>query len=155
MERIWLKGYPAGVPADIDPSRFASLVTLLEESFDRFAAEKAFIFMGRTLTYAELDELSEAFAAWLQSIGLKPGARVALMMPNVLQYPVAIAGVLRAGMVVVNVNPLYTPRELAHQLADADCKAIVIYSGAISGLRKSACRPLAIVSLKPMEPGKV
>ena len=126
MERIWLKSYPAGVPADIDPSTFASLVALLEDSFARFRNEKAFICMGKAITYGELDELSEAFAAWLQSIGLKPGARIALMMPNVLQYPVAIAGVLRAGMIVVNVNPLYTPRELEFQLKDSGAEAIVV-----------------------------
>jgi long-chain acyl-CoA synthetase len=126
MERIWLKDYPAGVPADIDPSRWPSLVAMMEESFGRFSAEDAFIGMGKAITYAELDHLSRAFAAWLQDKGLKPGARIALMMPNVLQYPVAIAGVLRAGMTVVNVNPLYTPRELEFQLKDSGTEAIVV-----------------------------
>ena len=126
MERIWLKDYPAGVPADIDPSRWSSLVAMMEESFGRFSAEDAFIGMGKAITYAELDHLSRAFAAWLQDQGLKPGARVALMMPNVLQYPVAIAGILRAGMTVVNVNPLYTPRELEFQLKDSGAEAIVV-----------------------------
>jgi long-chain acyl-CoA synthetase len=126
MERIWLKDYPAGVPADIDPSRWPSLVAMMEESFARFRSEAAFIGMGRTITYAELDALSRAFAGWLQGQGLKPGARIALMMPNVLQYPVAIAGALRAGLIVVNVNPLYTPRELEFQLQDSGAEAIVV-----------------------------
>jgi long-chain acyl-CoA synthetase len=106
MERIWLKDYPAGVPADIDASRWSSLVAMMEESFARFSAEAAFIGMGKAISYAELDELSRAFAAWLQGRGLKPGARIALMMPNILQYPVAITGALRAGLIVVNINPL-------------------------------------------------
>jgi long-chain acyl-CoA synthetase len=126
MERIWLKDYPAGVPADIDPSRWPSLVAMMEESFGRFSAEDAFIGMGKAITYAELDHLSRAFAAWLQDKGLKPGARIALMMPNVLQYPVAITGALRAGLIVVNVNPLYTPRELEFQLKDSGAEAIVV-----------------------------
>src|SRR5262245_42450352 len=99
MERIWLKDYPAGVPAEIDQSRWPSLVAMMEESFARFADRPAFISMGKSLTYTELDALSRAFAAWLQDSGLKPGARIALMMPNVLQYPVAIAGALRAGLI--------------------------------------------------------
>jgi long-chain acyl-CoA synthetase len=126
MERIWLKDYPAGVPADIDPSSWPSLVAMMEESFARFAAQEAFIGMGKAISYAELDELSRAFAAWLQGNGLKPGARIALMMPNVLQYPVAIAGALRAGLTVVNINPLYTPRELEFQLQDSGAEAIVV-----------------------------
>ncbi len=99
---------------------------MMEESFGRFSAEDAFIGMGKAITYAELDHLSRAFAAWLQDKGLKPGARIALMMPNVLQYPVAIAGALRAGLTVVNVNPLYTPRELEFQLKDSGAEAIVV-----------------------------
>jgi long-chain acyl-CoA synthetase len=126
MERIWLKDYPAGVPADIDASRWPSLVAMIEESFARFGSQAAFIGMGKTITYAELDELSRAFAAWLQGKGLKPGARIALMMPNVLQYPVAITGALRAGLIVVNINPLYTPRELEFQLQDSGAEAIVV-----------------------------
>jgi long-chain acyl-CoA synthetase len=126
MERIWLKDYPAGVPADIDPSRWPSLVAMMEESFARFGAEDAFIGMGKAITYAELDDLSRAFAAWLQNRGLRPGTRIALMMPNVLQYPVAITGALRAGLIVVNVNPLYTPRELEFQLKDSGAEAIVV-----------------------------
>jgi long-chain acyl-CoA synthetase len=126
MERIWLKDYPAGVPADIDASRWPSLVAMMEESFARFGAKEVFIGMGKAISYAELDELSRAFAAWLQGKGLKPGARIALMMPNVLQYPVAITGALRAGLIVVNINPLYTPRELEFQLQDSGAEAIVV-----------------------------
>jgi long-chain acyl-CoA synthetase len=126
MERIWLKQYPPGVPADIDLSQYASLVELLEESFARFSDRKAFICMDKSISYRDLDEMSLAFAAYLQSKGLQKGARVALMMPNVLQYPIATAAVLRAGYAVVNVNPLYTPRELEHQLKDSGAEAIVV-----------------------------
>jgi long-chain acyl-CoA synthetase len=126
MERIWLKQYPAGVPADIDVTQYSSLVELLEESFAKFAERKAFICMDKSISYRDLDEMSAAFGAYLQSKGLQKGARVALMMPNVLQYPVATAAVLRAGYAVVNVNPLYTPRELEHQLKDSGAEAIVV-----------------------------
>jgi long-chain acyl-CoA synthetase len=126
MERIWLKQYPAGVPADIDVTQYASLVELLEESFAKFSDRKAFICMDKSISYRELDEMSAALAAYLQSLGLQKGARVALMMPNVLQYPIATAAVLRAGYAVVNVNPLYTPRELEHQLKDSGAEAIVV-----------------------------
>jgi long-chain acyl-CoA synthetase len=126
MERIWLKHYPAGVPADIDPTQYSSLVELLEESFRTFADRKAFVCMDKAISYRQLDEMSTALAAYLQSLGLQKGARVALMMPNVLQYPVAISAVLRAGFTVVNVNPLYTPRELEHQLRDSGAEAIIV-----------------------------
>jgi long-chain acyl-CoA synthetase len=126
MERIWLKQYPAGVPADIDVSQYTSLVELLEESFAKFADRKAFICMDKSISYRDLDEMSLALAAYLQSKGLQKGARVALMMPNVLQYPVSTAAVLRAGYAVVNVNPLYTPRELEHQLKDSGAEAIIV-----------------------------
>jgi long-chain acyl-CoA synthetase len=126
MERIWLKQYPPGVPADIDASQYPSLVALLEESFAKFADRKAFICMDKSISYRDLDEMSQALAAYLQSKGLARGARVALMMPNVLQYPIATAAVLRAGFAVVNVNPLYTPRELEHQLADSGAEAIIV-----------------------------
>jgi len=126
MEKLWLKHYPAGVPAEIDASQFRSLAQLLEESFRTYADRRAFICMDRAITYGDLDRLSKQFAAWLQSRGLRAGARVAIMMPNVLQYPVVLAAVLRAGYVVVNVNPLYTPRELEHQLKDSGAEAIVI-----------------------------
>jgi long-chain acyl-CoA synthetase len=126
MERIWLKQYPAGVPADIDVTQYSSLVELLEESFAKFADRKAFICMDKSISYRDLDEMSAALGAYLQSKGLQKGARVALMMPNVLQYPVSTAAVLRAGYAVVNVNPLYTPRELEHQLKDSGAEAIVV-----------------------------
>ncbi|MCP9627359.1 long-chain fatty acid--CoA ligase [Rhodopseudomonas palustris] len=126
MERIWLKHYPPGVPADIDVTRYPSLVELFEESFKSFRDRKAFICMDKAITYRELDEMSVALGAYLQGKGLQKGARVALMMPNVLQYPVAIAAVLRAGFAVVNVNPLYTPRELEHQLKDSGAEAIIV-----------------------------
>ncbi len=126
MERIWLKQYPPGVPADIDVTQYSSLVELLEESFAKFRDRKAFICMDKSITYRDLDEMSLALAAYLQSKGLGKGARVALMMPNVLQYPIATAAVLRAGYAVVNVNPLYTPRELEHQLKDSGAEAIIV-----------------------------
>ena len=126
MERIWLKQYPPGVPADIDTRQYTSLVALLEESFAKFADRKAFICMDKSISYRDLDEMSQALAAYLQSKGLQKGARVALMMPNVLQYPIATAAVLRAGFTVVNVNPLYTPRELEHQLKDSGAEAVIV-----------------------------
>ena len=127
MEKIWLKSYPPGVPAEIDPSAFGSLNAMVERSFADFADRVAFVQMGRELTYRQLDALTRDFAAWLQHEGgLQKGDRVALMMPNILQYPIAIFGVLRAGMVVVNTNPLYTARELEHQLKDSGAKAILV-----------------------------
>jgi long-chain acyl-CoA synthetase len=126
MDRIWLKRYPAGVPADIDPSQYASLVALLEESFAKFGDRRAFICMDKAITYRELDEASVALGAYLQSKGLAKGARIAVMMPNVLQYPVATTAILRAGYAVVNVNPLYTPRELEHQLKDSGAEAVIV-----------------------------
>jgi len=124
--RPWLAAYPPGVPADIDASGYGSLVQLMEDSFRDHAALTAYSFMGRNIGYAATDALSRAFAAYLQGLGLAKGERVAIMMPNVPQYPVAVAGILRAGLVIVNVNPLYTPRELEHQLKDSGAKAIVI-----------------------------
>ena len=126
MEKTWLKQYPAGVPAEIDVARYRSLVELIEESFAKYRDLAAYKFMGRSISFGEVDELSRAFAAYLQGLGLEQGDRVAIMMPNLPQYPVAVAGILRAGLVVVNVNPLYTPRELQHQLEDSGAKAIVI-----------------------------
>jgi long-chain acyl-CoA synthetase len=125
-DRSWLTAYPQGVPADIDPNQYSSLVGLMEESFQKYASRVAYSFMGKDVTYAQTDALSRAFAAYLQGLGLIKGDRVALMMPNVPQYPVVVAAVLRAGLVIVNVNPLYTPRELEHQLKDSGAKAIVI-----------------------------
>jgi long-chain acyl-CoA synthetase len=127
VERIWLKNYPPGVPADIDPGAYSSITALFAEACAKYQHLPAFSNMGTTLSYAQLDELSRAFAAWLQQkSGLVAGDRVAIMLPNILQYPVALFGILRAGMIVVNTNPLYTPRELEHQLADSGAKAIVI-----------------------------
>ena len=124
--RPWLKDYPPGVPYDIDTSQYNSLVALMEEAFKKNADKVAYSFMGKDITFGETDSLSVAFAAYLQSLGLSKGDRVAIMMPNVPQYPVTVAAILRAGLVVVNVNPLYTPRELEHQLKDSGAKAIVI-----------------------------
>ena len=127
MDRIWLKSYPAGMPAEIDPDQFGSVADLLEKLFGKYAGRPAFHNLGCTLSYADLDRLSRDFAAFLQALpGMGKGDRVAIMSPNLLQYPVALFGVLRAGMVVVNVNPLYTPRELEHQLKDSGAKAIVV-----------------------------
>ncbi|MBC7379069.1 MAG: long-chain-fatty-acid--CoA ligase [Burkholderiaceae bacterium] len=125
-DRPWLSAYPAGVPADIDTSQYPSLVALMDEAFTKYAARTAYSFMGKDITYGQTDSLSAALAAYLQSLGLVKGDRVAIMMPNVPQYPVAVAAILRAGFVVVNVNPLYTPRELEHQLKDSGSKAIII-----------------------------
>ncbi|MFA7665879.1 MAG: long-chain-fatty-acid--CoA ligase [Burkholderiaceae bacterium] len=126
MERFWLKNYPDSVPHDIDWTQYSSLVQLIEEAFAKYRDRKAYVGFGREITFGDVDRKSRALAAFLQAKGLKKGDRVAIMMPNVLQYPVAIAGVLRAGLVVVNVNPLYTPRELEHQLTDSGAKAIII-----------------------------
>ena len=126
MDRIWLKNYPPGVPAEIDPSAYSSLVAIFEESFKAHRGKKAFICMGSSITFDELDAASRALGAWLQSRGLKRGARVAIKMPNTLQYPIALLGILRAGYTVVNVNPLYTPRELEFQLKDSGAEAIIV-----------------------------
>ncbi len=127
MERIWLASYPPGVPAEIRRDDPGTLRGLIEGSCERFAPLPAFTCMGRTLSYARIDTLSRDFASWLQNgAGLRKGTRVALMMPNLLQYPVALFGALRAGLVVVNCNPLYKPRELEHQLVDSGAEAIVI-----------------------------
>jgi long-chain acyl-CoA synthetase len=126
VEKIWLKNYDPKVPADIDPDRYSSIVDIFEQSIEKYAANVSYINMGKSITFAELDALSRDFAAYLQNSGLKKGDAVAIMMPNLIQYPVALFGILRAGMTVVNVNPLYTPRELQHQLTDSNAKAIVI-----------------------------
>jgi len=126
MDKIWLKSYPAGVPAEINPDQYRSLVHMLDESFQKYAQNNAYVCMDKFLTYAELDACSKKLAAWLQSRGLAKGARVAVMMPNILQNPIAIAAILRAGYTVVNVNPLYTARELEHQLKDSGSEAIIV-----------------------------
>jgi long-chain acyl-CoA synthetase len=135
-ECVWLSSYPEGVPAEIDASQYDSLVSLMEESFSKYADRTAYSFMGQNIGYQETDLKSQALAAYLQSLGLEKGDRVAVMMPNVPQYPVAVAAILRAGLVVVNVNPLYTPRELEHQLKDSGAKAIVIIENFAVTLQK-------------------
>jgi long-chain acyl-CoA synthetase len=140
MERFWLKHYPPGVPADVDVDRYSSLNELMQDGFTRYAERNAYAYMDRLFTFGEIDRMSTAFAAWLQGRGLARGARVAIMMPNVVQYPVALAGVLRAGCVVVNVNPLYTPRELEHQLKDSGAEAIVILEGFAHTLQQVIAR---------------
>ena len=150
-DRIWLKSYPPGVPADLDTSQYPSLVALMEESFKKYASKTAYSFMGKDVSYAQTDSLSQAFAVYLQSLGLVKGDRVAIMMPNVPQYPVAVAAILRAGFVVVNVNPLYTPRELEHQLKDSGSKAIVIIENFAATLEKCiAATPVKHVILCAM-----
>src|SRR5680860_879031 len=124
-DKPWLNSYPPGVPATINPDEFHSIVDIFLQSCDKFSERTAFYNMGAELRYADLDYLSLNFAAALQSMGLQQGDRIALMMPNILQYPVAVFGALRAGLVVVNTNPMYTARELRHQLVDSGAKAIV------------------------------
>jgi len=137
LEKIWLARYPTDVPAEIDPDRYSSLMELFENSMARNADRPAFINMGETMTFRQLEQRSRAFAAYLQhQLKLKKGDRVALMMPNLLQYPIALFGILRAGMVVVNINPLYTPRELEHQLNDSGASAMVIVSNFAHTLEK-------------------
>ncbi|MFN4013748.1 MAG: long-chain-fatty-acid--CoA ligase [Reyranella sp.] len=136
MDRFWLKNYPPGVPADIDPSAYPSVVSLFEESFSKYRDRPAYVCMDKALTFGEVDSLSMALGAWLQGRGLKPGARVAIMMPNILQYPVAVAAVLRAGFIAVNVNPLYTARELEHQLKDSGAEAIIILENFATTLQR-------------------
>jgi long-chain acyl-CoA synthetase len=136
IDRPWLSAYPPGVPTDIDASQYTSLVALMEESFSKNASAVAYSFMGKDVTFGQTDSLSQAFAAYLQGLGLVKGDRVAIMMPNVPQYPVTVAAILRAGFVVVNVNPLYTPRELEHQLKDSGAKAIVIIENFASTLEQ-------------------
>jgi len=151
MENIWLKHYPAGVPAAVDVAGYPSLVALLQESFTNYRARSAYRYMGQSLSYGQIDALSQAFAAWLQSLGLERGDRVAIMLPNVPQYPVAVAAILRAGYVVVNVNPLYTPRELEHQLQDAGAKVLVILENFAHTLQQvRAALPLQTVVLASM-----
>ena len=150
-DRPWLSAYPPGVPADIDPSAYASLVGLMEESFQKYASRVAYSFMGKDVTFGQTDSLSRALAAYLQGLGLAKGDRVAIMMPNVPQYPVAVAAILRAGFVVVNVNPLYTPRELEHQLKDSGAKAIIIIENFANTLEQCiAATPVKHVVLAAM-----
>ena len=150
-DRIWLSSYPPGVPADIDVTQYVSIVALMEESFRKYASKVAYTFMGKDVTYAQTDSLSQAFAGYLQSLGLAKGDRVAVMMPNVPQYPVVVAAILRAGLVLVNINPLYTARELEHQLKDSGSKAIVILENFAVTLEKClAATPVKHVVLCAM-----
>jgi long-chain acyl-CoA synthetase len=154
MERIWLKHYPPGVPHDVDLSQYSSLVDLIDHGFREHASRNAYAYMDRFFTFGEIDRYSTAFASWLQSQGLAKGARVAIMMPNVVQYPIALAGVLRAGYIVVNVNPLYTPRELEHQLKDSGAEVIVILENFAATLQqviaRTAIKQVVVASLGEM-----
>jgi long-chain acyl-CoA synthetase len=155
MDRFWLKSYPPGVPSDIDPSVYPSVVALIEESFAKYRDHKAYVCMDKAITFGEVDALSQALAAWLQGRGLKRGARVAIMMPNVLQYPVAVAAVLRAGFIAVNVNPLYTAPELEHQLEDSGAEAVIVlenFAGTLeqalhAGGAKTAVKHVVVASM--------
>ncbi len=150
-DRIWLNSYPPGVAADIDVAQYGSLVALMEESFRKYAGRVAYSFMGKDITFAKTDDLSQAFATYLQGLGLSRGDRVAVMMPNVPQYPVAVAAILRAALVLVNINPLYTPRELEHQLKDSGAKAIIILENFAATLEKCiAATPIKHVVLCSM-----
>ena len=144
MDRFWVKQYPPGTPADINPNEYASLKTLIESSCEQFAARTAYIQMDHRLNYAELDRLSARFAAWLQLRGLKKGDRIAIMLPNILQYPVVMFGALRAGLTVVNTNPLYTPTELEHQLRDSGAAALVV----LENFASVAQQALAMTSVR-------
>jgi len=134
--RPWLKNYPQGIPANINPDAYSCLVDLFEETFDKYRTMPAFTCMGKSLTFNEIDQKSKQFAAYLQSRGLEVGDKIALMMPNMLQYPIALFGALRAGLIVVNTNPLYTPREMKHQFTDAGVKAVVIAENFAANLEK-------------------
>ncbi|HXU41327.1 MAG TPA: long-chain-fatty-acid--CoA ligase [Burkholderiales bacterium] len=154
MDRIWLKSYPPGVPADIKFDEFKSVGALVDKKVVEFRERPAFHCMGKTISFGELDALSRAFGAWLQSKGYGKGVRVAIMMPNCLQYPVALYGTLRAGGIVVNVNPLYTPRELEHQLKDSGAEVIVIlenFAGTLQQvLSKTPVKHVIVTSLGEM-----
>ncbi len=154
MERIWLKHYPAGVPHEVNVDQYDSLVQLMQEGFRTHAARNAYAYMDRFFTFAVIERHSAAFGAWLQGQGLARGTRVAIMLPNVVQYPIALVGALRAGYVVVNVNPLYTPRELEHQLKDSGAEAIVILENFASVLQQviasTAVKHVVVASLGEM-----
>jgi long-chain acyl-CoA synthetase len=140
MDRPWLRNYPPGVPAEIDPSQYASLVDLFNESLTEYRDRKAYICMGKSLTYGQVDDMSKALAAWLQAKNFARGTRIAIMLPNILQNPVAMIAVLRAGMTVTNVNPLYTPRELESQLKDSGAEAIIVLDNFASKLAEVIAR---------------
>src|SRR5215831_2069318 len=140
MDKVWLKSYPPGVPTEIDPSQLRSLKELVEKTGAVHAERVAFVQMDSELTYRELDELSRAFAAWLQNAGFRKGDRFAIMLPNTLQYPIALFGALRAGLIVVNTNPLYTAPELEHQLTDSGATAILVLANFAHVLEKVIAR---------------
>ncbi|MES2355730.1 MAG: long-chain-fatty-acid--CoA ligase [Pseudomonadota bacterium] len=151
MEKIWLKNYPAGVPAEIDVDAYRSVAHLFDESVKKYHTQPAYMCMGAAITFQELDQMSRNVAAWLQAAGLAKGTRVAIMMPNILQYPIALFAILRAGFVVVNINPLYTPRELEHQLTDSGAEAIFILENFATTLQqvinKTAVKHVVVTSL--------
>ncbi|MCI5081059.1 MAG: AMP-binding protein [Saprospiraceae bacterium] len=153
-QRPWLKNYPKGVPANIDPDAFPTLVAMFEDTFKKYAKIPAFTCMGKTLTYEQVDKLSADFGAYLTSRGLEKGDRIALMMPNLIQYPIALFGALRAGLIVVNTNPLYTPREMHHQFTDAGVKAVIIAENFAANLQKilkdTEIRTVIVTSLGEM-----
>lgn len=136
MEKPWLQHYPAGIPVNIDPSAYPRVIDMLEECFKKYSHRPAFYFMGKMLTFRQIDEQSRNFGAYLRSRGLEPGDRIALMMPNMMQYPIAMFGALRAGMILVNTNPLYTPREMRHQFVDSGAKAIIIAENFAANLQQ-------------------
>jgi len=136
MEKPWLQHYPAGVPVNIDSNAYPRVIDMLEECFKKYADRPAYYFMGKMLTFRQIDEQSRNFGAYLRSRGLEPGDRVALMMPNMIQYPIAMFGALRAGMILVNTNPLYTPREMRHQFVDSGAKAIIIAENFAANLQQ-------------------
>ena len=139
MNRHWLTSYGERIPAEINPETYGSVLEMLEHAMKRYAEKPAFRCFGQTLTYADTDRLSRDFAAFLQAgLGIKKGDRIAVMLPNLPAFPLAMLGIIRAGATQVNVNPLYTPRELEHQLTDAGAKAIVIFSGVSATLAKSS-----------------
>lgn len=151
---VWLQHYPPGVPAQINADKYTTLIAIVEEAMTKFADRPAFANMGVSMTFGELDRLSRDFAAYLSARGLEPGDKIALMMPNLLQYPVAMYGALRAGLIVVNTNPLYTPREMEHQFADSGVKAIVIAENFAANLEqiiaKTNIKTVIVTSLGEM-----
>ena len=153
-DRPWLKNYPAGMPANINPDQYPNLMAILDETFKKYGNKPAFVGFGKELSFSEVDKMSRNFAAYLHSRGLEPGDKIALMMPNLLQYPVALFGALRAGLVIVNTNPLYTPREMAHQFNDSGVKAIVIAENFAANLQqiigKTAIKTVIVTSLGEM-----
>jgi len=153
-QRPWLKNYPGGVPANIDPEAFCSVVEMMEATFEKYRKQVAFSCMGKGLTFDQIDKMSRNFGAYLLSRGLEPGDKIALMMPNLLQYPVALFGALRAGLVIVNTNPLYTPREMKHQFSDSGAKAIVIAENFASNLEQilgeTSIKTVIVVSIGEM-----